>query len=118
MLIKFNFLGTTVINIPDSEYWEIRHNPFDEDGKSLCLVFGEEERPIRDLDYFCSGRPDLPADAVDDLYEEIVEVIAGRLSSGSCLFIDIDEIETELLKGKYPLWVARGYIHPDANGHW
>ena len=125
MLIKYEYIGDRVIvNVPDSSYWEIRFKLFDDDtgveDYNLYLIFGDKEFVLRDTDYWCQGRRDLPYRAVGALYEEIVDVIAQRIAEDPNLkFLDIEAIEAELIETKYQnKWLEKGYITLTADGSW
>lgn len=116
MLIKYDDCGdNTIINIPDSLIWRICFIQYDENGDykgELCLIIGDETIVIRDLEYFCGGRPNLPVHAVCNLYEDIMNVISAKIESEPDLrMIDITSIESKLLKEKYEKkWIKEGYI--------
>ena len=125
MFIRYDEIGDQVIaNIPDSTYWEIRFRLFTEDtgddDYNLYLIVGDREITLRDTDYWCQGRLALPYQAVGALYEEMVNVITEKIASDPTLkFIDITEIEAELIASKYEReWLDNGYIKLDANGCW
>lgn len=124
MFIQFDDIGDRrLIHLPDSAYWELRFRLFDEKGNDdygLYLILGEEEILLRDTDTLCQGRPELHYRAVGALYEAMVERVGERLAADPMpRIVDIDAIESELLEEKfYQQWLKKGYIQPDANGHW
>ena len=124
MFVKYEVCDDNIIiNVPDSVTWKICYKVFDDDGNedySLYLIVGDEIILIRDVEYWCQGRPNLPYQAVGYLYEEIVDVIASKIETESNLrMIDISEIESELLYGKYEKdWIENGYVKVSPNGGW
>ena len=124
MFIQFDDIGDRrLIHLPDSARWELRFRLFDDKGNNdygLYLFLDEEEISVRDTDTLCQGRPELPYTAVGLLYAAIVDRVAERITSDPTLrLIDIDAIEAELLEEKfYQQWLNKGFIQPDANGHW
>ena len=125
MILKYEDIGDRVImNLPDSACWEIRFRLFGEDtgcdDYNLYLIYGDKEIVLRDTEYWCQGRRDLPYTAVGALYEEIVEVIGKKLALDPDLrIIDIEAIEEELIAAKYEKkWIEKGYIKPSDNGSW
>lgn len=124
MIIKYEDAGDQVIiNLPNNVYWEIRYRMFsdlNDDYHKLCLIVGEKELTIFDAYKWCQGRKNMFSDVVGELYEEIVESIAERLSQEPDLkYLDISAIESELVETKYfKLWLEKGYIEVDANGRW
>ena len=124
MLIKYEYIGDkVVVNAPDNSYWEIRFKLFDCEGNedyNLYLIIGEKEFMLRDVDYWCQGRWNLPYTAVGALYEEMVEVIAKRIACEPNLkVIDVEAIESELLESKYKKkWLEKGFIELAADGSW
>ena len=123
MFIKYDDCGDNVIiNLPDSIPWKICFRMFNEnayDDFNLYLIMGEETILLRDTDYWCQGRSDLPYTAVGYMYEEMVDIIAKKIENDPNLrLIDISSIENELL-GKYEkIWIEKGYIEVDSNGRW
>ena len=119
MFIKCSYcdgVDNVVINLPETEKFEIRCKYDD----GLYLILPDEEIILRDIYHWCDGRPELPTYAVDELYSEIVDVIAKTLISDENIrSIDIDEIENKLLDEKYAKkWSSNGYITIDENGVW
>lgn len=121
MYICYENIDKRIIYIPENKYWEIVYKPFDDEGNedgSIYLLVGEEEYVIRDLDYWCMGRENLPCSAVERLYEEILDEISEMLLKNISL-IDIYSIENKLIENKYKqLWLDSGYIVIDENGWW
>lgn len=112
-----------IINVPDSAMWQICYRVFDEDGEAdykLCLIIEDKTILLRDPEYWCQGRPNLPYAAVGYLYREIVDVIFAKIENEPNLkIIDIPSIENQLLNEKYEKeWLEKGYVTADNNGCW
>ncbi len=124
MFIKYENCGDNIIlNVPDSEMWQICYRLLDEKGYddcSLYLIIADKTILLRDGEDWWNGRPDLPCFAVGELYEEIVEVIFAKIENEPNLkVIDITSIEYQLIKEKYEKkWLEKGYVTADNNGSW
>ena len=125
MVIKYDTNENyKIMYVPDNTHLEFgfkrQDNDLMDNGYSLYLIFGEKEFLVRDSDYWCKERKLLPAIAVRELYEEIVETIRERLVMNPNLdFLDIDEIESELIESKYKeKWLKNGCIEINADGNW
>ena len=124
MFVKYDNCGdNTIVNVPDSVTWKICYKLFDEDGNddyNLYLIVGDETVLLRDTDYWCQGRPNLPHFTVGNLYEEIVDAIVAKIENDPNLrVIDISSIESKLLEEKYEkLWIEKGYVEVYPDGRW
>ena len=124
MFVKYEDCGDNIIvNVPDSVTWKICYKLFDEDGYDDCnlyLIVGDETILLRDTEYWCQGRPNLPYSAVGYLYEEIVDAIVAKIENDPNLrVIDISSIESKLLEEKYEKkWIEKGYVEVYPNGSW
>ena len=106
MFIKYENCGDNIVLIvPDSAMWQICYRSFDEDGNDNChlyLIIEDKTILLRDTEYWCQGRPNLPYSAVGYLYEEIVDVIFAKIANEPNLkIIDIPSVENQLLNEKY-----------------
>lgn len=126
MYLRCEFIGDEMlIYIPDTVVWCLKVNPYEAQSGDvygvykLYLEVDGKEILLRDADYWCSGRK-LPAEAVGELYSEIIDIVFQKVIKDDTLkYVDIDEIESELLNTKYEkLWIEKGYIELDANGSW
>jgi hypothetical protein len=124
MFIKYEDCGDNIIvNVPDSLTWKICYKLFDEAGNEDCnlyLIVGEETILLRDAEYWCQGRTNLPYSAVGDLYEEIVNVIGAKIENEPNLrIIDISSIESKLLEDEFEKkWIEKGYVDVYPDGSW
>ena len=116
MIFKYTYLlDSGFFNIPQNVVWslELKYD-------SLYLDINGKQHLLREADSYCSGRPNLPDWEVIALYKEMVEVVLQKITAEEFIkYIDIDEIETELLRTKYEtLWLENGYIELSENGSW
>ena len=124
MFIKYEDCGDNIIiNVPDAETWQIRFKLFDEDCNddyNLYLIIGDKTVLLRDTEYWCQGRPNLPYSVVGKLYEEIVNAIWTKLDNEPNLkMIDIPLIESKLLEEKFEKdWIEKGYVEVYDDGSW
>lgn len=122
MFIKYNngCGDNIIVNVPDSEYWEIKFQLFDDnccDNYNLYLVTKDRTITLRDTEYWSQGR-DIPYSSVGGMYEELVDVIGEKIAD-NVRFIDIDKLESELIEAKYyKKWLDKGYICIYENGSW
>ncbi len=116
MFVKCSYFFNSLIKLPENSYYEFK-SEFDD---GLYLILSNKEILLRDIDYWCQGRTELPSYAVYDLYSEIVDVIANLLTNDENIkIIDIDEIETDLINKNYEkAWLSRGYITISEDGSW
>ncbi len=124
MFIKYEYLGDKVImNLQSEANWKICFKLFDDEGcedYNLYLITDEETVVLRDVEYWCQGRPDLRYTAIGELFEEIVDVIAHKLEHEPDIrVIDIPAIENKLIEEKYEkMWMEKGFIKIDEHGRW
>jgi len=105
-----------LLHVTSNDKFEFRYRY--EDG--LYLILPEKEIALREVDFFCQGRPNLPESAVGDLYAEMLEIIIKLIKENDNLeILDIDEIESKLIREKYQKkWISKGYIDVYADGSW
>ncbi len=116
MIFKFRFLGDNIVaNIPDNEYWELRFNEYNDTGDEDCnlyLVYKDKLIMLSDVPELMDEVPGLPCREAGALYEEIVDIVYTKIACDPDLkVIDINAIESELIKQKYEkLWIDNGYF--------
>ena len=121
MYICYENIDKKIMNIPQDQCWEIVYKPFDDEGDfdgGLYLIINDNVYLMRDIDYWCMGRDNLPCGAVEQLYLEMLDVI-GEMLVGDAPVINICKIENMLIENKYKqLWLEKEYITIDDNGWW
>ena len=123
MIFKYTNIDNVILNIPNTDFWDLRFRLFDKDGYDdygIYLTYKDEEIMIRDHYFWTQGRPNLSCSAVGNLYEEIIDVVIQQIANNPNLsVIDIDSIETQLLNEKYEkIWIDKNYVEIDKNGAW
>ena len=116
MIFKYTYLlDSGFFYIPQNAVWslELKYD-------SLYLDINGKQHLVREADSYCSGRPNLPDWEVIALYKEMVDVVLQKIiTEESIKYIDIDAIESELLRTKYEaLWLQNEYIELSENGSW
>ena len=119
MFIKCSYcdgVDNVLIHLPETEKFEFRYRYDD----GLYLILPDREIMLRDMDYWCQGRLELPTYAVGDLYSEIVDTIAEMLINNEKIsVVNIDRVEEKLVSEKYEKeWVSKEYISTSKDGSW
>lgn len=113
-----SFGDVSMVNLPRSTPWEITYQEFDQDDINNCSLYLKidgKEHLLRDLEYWCMGRPSLPIWEVSRLYEDLLQEIFRQLRQcPDSAALDLEEIEGEILRTKYaPQWLEKGYVEPE-----
>lgn len=101
-------VDNALINLPENDYYEFRSKSDD----GIYLIFLNKEIQLRDIEHWCQGRPELPCCEVENLYDELVNVIANMLANDENIkVLDFDKIESDLITEKYEKrWLSKGYV--------